>query len=59
RRNAEIFQNAMKMFNPFALSDFAKPDEPSTSGGEADLDTMKRQLAEMQARLDKMGKTDD
>lgn len=53
RRNTEMFDRAMRMFLPFgnepqkAPGETAKPAAPAT-----DLDELKRQLAEMQRRLD-------
>lgn len=53
RRNTEMFDRAMRMFLPFgnepqkSPSETAKPAAPAT-----DLDELKRQLAEMQRRLD-------
>jgi polyhydroxyalkanoate synthesis repressor PhaR len=56
RRNMEMFEKAFGMFAPFARSKenaAATPsDKPAESSG--DIDTMKRQLEEMQKRLDKM-----
>jgi polyhydroxyalkanoate synthesis repressor PhaR len=53
RRNMEMFEKAFGLFAPFVRKDQAasadKPAEPS-----GDIDTMKRQLEEMQKRLDKM-----
>ncbi len=55
RRNMEMFEKAFGMFAPFvrkenqAAADKEKAAEPS-----GDIDTMKRQLEEMQKRLDKM-----
>lgn len=56
RRNMEMFEKAFGMFAPFARGKenaAATPsDKPAESSG--DIDTMKRQLEEMQKRLDKM-----
>ena len=54
RKNMTFFTEAMRMFSPFpkTLSDGGKPeDEPGETG---DLDTLRRQMAEMQAKLDKL-----
>lgn len=58
RRNTELFQNAMRMFMPFggtAAQDDdainAKSNEAPQSVSEADLEAMKKQLADMQAQL--------
>ncbi|MEM1378128.1 MAG: polyhydroxyalkanoate synthesis repressor PhaR [Pseudomonadota bacterium] len=54
RRNMELFQNAMSMFNPFAAGsdeDAApKPSEPESG----DIKSMKEQIAAMQRKLDDM-----
>jgi polyhydroxyalkanoate synthesis regulator protein len=61
RRNMEMFEKTFAMFAPpFAArnktSDAApeKPSPASSSGG--DMDELKRQLDEMQKRIDKLGK---
>jgi polyhydroxyalkanoate synthesis repressor PhaR len=60
RRNTEMFEQAMRMFLPFGAG---RPESPARpAGGEAetpndsDFDTMRRQLDEMQKRLDKLSK---
>ncbi|MEW9617370.1 polyhydroxyalkanoate synthesis repressor PhaR [Shinella sp. S4-D37] len=51
RRNTEMFQQAMKMFTPFANA--AQPKE--TRKAEAkDLDELKEQLRALQTKLDKL-----
>jgi polyhydroxyalkanoate synthesis repressor PhaR len=54
RRNMEMFEKTFAMFAPFARGQ-GKPasDKPQGSGGE--MDELKRQLDEMQKRLDKLG----
>ena len=58
RRNAEMFQNAMRMFTPFPMtgaSEAAKAeDEPDEKPD--DLSELKEQIAAMQRKLDQMGK---
>ena len=59
RRNMEMFQRTFSMFTPFArkAGEAASAGE-SASSGEAkgdDIDTLKRQMEEMQKRLDKLG----
>lgn len=64
RRNAELFQNAMRMFTPFPLAgaagqDSANGEEPTESDGSKsadDLSELKEQIAAMQRKLDQMGK---
>jgi polyhydroxyalkanoate synthesis repressor PhaR len=56
RRNMEMFEKAFGMFAPFARSKENAAATPSDKPAEpsGDIDTMKRQLEEMQKRLDKM-----
>ena len=61
RRNMEMFEKAFGMFAPFVRKESQpaspdKPDKPTEPSG--DIDTMKRQLEEMQKRLDKMTDSD-
>ncbi len=57
KQNLALFENAMKMFNPFA-----NQSKPSSGTGAApppssdNLDSLKSQLDAMQARLDKLAK---
>jgi polyhydroxyalkanoate synthesis repressor PhaR len=60
RRNMEMFEKAFAMFAPPFARGQAKPaadkpagDKPPGAGGE--MDELKRQLDEMQKRLDKLG----
>jgi polyhydroxyalkanoate synthesis repressor PhaR len=55
RRNMEMFEKAFAMFAPFGRPQ-AKPPEPEkpAPAGGSDMDDLKRQLDEMQKRLDKM-----
>ncbi|MEO1746864.1 MAG: polyhydroxyalkanoate synthesis repressor PhaR [Pseudomonadota bacterium] len=60
RRNMEVFQKAMSMFNPFAVA----PEEHGSAAGPAadgtkaasdsDLKSMRDQIADMQRKLDDM-----
>jgi polyhydroxyalkanoate synthesis repressor PhaR len=57
KQNLALFENAMKMFNPFAAQ--SKPDAANGTTGAAggdNLDSLKSQLDAMQARLDKLAK---
>jgi polyhydroxyalkanoate synthesis repressor PhaR len=61
RRNMEMFEKTFAMFAPPFARGQAKPagdkpadDKPASAGGE--MDDLKRQLDEMQKRLDKIGK---
>jgi polyhydroxyalkanoate synthesis repressor PhaR len=64
RRNMEMFERAFTMFAPFPRredqageNDNAK--RASGAGGGGDLDEIKRQMDEMQRRLDRMGDKKD
>jgi polyhydroxyalkanoate synthesis regulator protein len=55
KRNMELFQRAFTMFAPFARRDAqasAVGEKPPHSPGE--LDELKRQLADMQKRLERL-----
>ena len=59
RRNMEMFEKTFAMFSPFARPQQGKPasaasDKPASSGGGSDMDDLKRQLDEMQKRIDRM-----
>lgn len=64
RRNMELFQDAMRMFNPFvaAMGDRSSDEEPAADVEEApkksndELKAMRDQIAEMQRRIESMGK---
>ena len=53
KRNTEMFERAMKMFMPFSAGDTSAPTASSKpeQSGASDLDDMKRQLTEMQAKI--------
>jgi len=53
RRNIEMFQNAMRMFTPFAGAPEAEKPAPERRD---DLQELKDQIAAMQRRLEQMGK---
>jgi polyhydroxyalkanoate synthesis regulator protein len=52
KRNMEMFQRAFTMFLPTAKENVANP--PAETGGD-DIDALKRQVSEMQKKLDKIG----
>ncbi len=60
KQNLALFENAMKMFNPFAnqTKSDAPPAAPQNTGatGPENLDSLKSQLDAMQAKLDKLTK---
>jgi polyhydroxyalkanoate synthesis repressor PhaR len=64
RRNMEMFERTFAMFAPFARREGAASEaekgapKPPTAGGNAgtgEIDDLKRQMEEMQKRLDRMG----
>jgi polyhydroxyalkanoate synthesis repressor PhaR len=52
RRNTEMFDRAMRMFLPFPAAEAAKSAEAKSAPSGSDLDELKRQLADMQKRID-------
>ena len=53
RRNMEMFEKTFAMFMPFARGQKGAGDKPASGGSE--VDDLKRQLEEMQKRIDKLG----
>ncbi len=66
RRNMEMFEKAFSMFTPFARRENkdGTPDKVSAAGGSVpaaaseDIDALKRQIEEMQRRIDKISDKD-
>jgi polyhydroxyalkanoate synthesis regulator protein len=56
RSNMEWFENAMRMFAPFATGMAPKPGGGDGKGKEIELEELKAQLAAMQAQLAKIVK---
>jgi polyhydroxyalkanoate synthesis repressor PhaR len=60
RRNMELFQQTFSMFKPFVpgrtgtVVDASKPAEPAAEDGN--IDDLRRQMKEMQERLERMSK---
>jgi polyhydroxyalkanoate synthesis repressor PhaR len=59
RRNMEMFQRAFSVFSPFARAsgqthESDKPAQPAGGGG-GDIDELKRQLEDMQKKIDRLG----
>ena len=61
RRNTEMFEQAMRMFLPFgggerpaAAPRRRRPEQAAAGGESGDIDALRRQLDEMQKRLDKL-----
>jgi polyhydroxyalkanoate synthesis repressor PhaR len=57
KRNTEMFERAMKMFMPFSAGEGGQsaPTAKSEKEDSSDLDDMKRQLSEMQAKINALG----
>jgi polyhydroxyalkanoate synthesis repressor PhaR len=55
RRNMEMFEKTFAMFMPFARGQGKTSGEKPASGGSSEMDELKRQLEEMQRRIDKLG----
>jgi polyhydroxyalkanoate synthesis repressor PhaR len=60
RRNMEMFERAFAMFTPFVRRDgqATEAEKPPQSGGSSEIDSLKRQLEEMQKRLDRLSEKD-
>ena len=59
KQNLALFENAMKLFNPFANQtkpDTASAAPASAASGSDNLESLKTQLDAMQARLDRLAK---
>jgi polyhydroxyalkanoate synthesis regulator protein len=62
KQNLALFENAMKMFNPFANQ--SRPEDSNNAtgiaakpvGGGENLESLKSQLDALRARLDRMAK---
>jgi polyhydroxyalkanoate synthesis repressor PhaR len=56
RRNMEMFERAFAMFAPFARREAqeAEAGKPPSASSAAEIEDLRRQLAEMQKRLDRM-----
>jgi polyhydroxyalkanoate synthesis repressor PhaR len=64
RRNMELFERTFSMFKPFTAprrTDATAADKPAEGGeakGNDDIDTLRRQMKEMQEKLERMSKDD-
>jgi polyhydroxyalkanoate synthesis regulator protein len=60
RANMGLFTEAMRMFSPFSARNPDKPGELASEGAPprtaSELDGLKRQMAEMQARLEALSR---
>ena len=63
RRNMEMFERTFSMFKPFTApprtSGADKPADEAPKGGADEMETLRRQMKEMQEKLDKMAKETD
>ncbi|MBX6329720.1 MAG: polyhydroxyalkanoate synthesis repressor PhaR [Pseudolabrys sp.] len=57
RRNMEMFEKTLAMFTPFARSQ-SKAESPEKPQPSSEMDELRRQVAELQKRLDKLGGKD-
>ena len=58
RRNMEMFERAFTMFAPFARREDNEEGEKPPPRGGGEIDDLKRQLDEMQRRIDRLGDKD-
>jgi polyhydroxyalkanoate synthesis repressor PhaR len=57
RKNMGFFTDAMRMFAPFAKAPGSAPETKSEQvEGTGDIEALKRQMADMQAKLDKLAR---
>src|SRR6266849_6309740 len=54
RRNMEMFERAFAMFAPFARREGQAAEEDKSQAPGTEIDELKRQLSEMQKRLDRL-----
>lgn len=59
KRNAQIFDQTMRMFSPFPAGGNEAPETENTSSGDGDMDDVKRKLAEMEKRLEALSKSSE
>ena len=57
RNNMQMFTEAMKVFTPFSPKNSTSSENGGESG-DTDIDTLKAQMAEMQAKLNDLAKKD-
>lgn len=54
RKNMSFFTEAMRMFSPFSQNAAGVPEKAAPQEETGELDALRRQMAEMQAKLDKL-----
>ena len=57
RRNMEMFERAFAMFAPFARREAQAAEAEKSAGSGGEIDDLKRQLDDVQKRLDKLTET--
>jgi polyhydroxyalkanoate synthesis repressor PhaR len=57
RRNMEMFERAFAMFAPFARREAQAAEAEKAAGSGTEIDDLKRQLGDVQKRLDKLTET--
>jgi len=58
RRNMEAFERAFSMFMPFVRKEGQAAEAERPAPGTGEIDDLKRQLSDVQKRLDRMGDKD-
>lgn len=53
KRNTKMFENAMRMFSPFPVQ---QSDGEAETDSDADIDSVKKRLADMERRLEELSK---
>ncbi len=59
RRNMEMFERAFSMFLPFAKKEGMMEDAAAAGAGGEDINELKKQVHEMQKRLERLGERND
>ena len=57
RRNMEMFERAFTMFAPFGRREAEAPEPEKSPGPGDEIDDLKRQLDDVQKRLDRLTET--
>ena len=56
RRNTAMFEEYMRMFNPFLAASGKTAEAPKTEAADDELDDLKKQISDMQRRLEGMAR---
>jgi polyhydroxyalkanoate synthesis regulator protein len=57
RNNMAIFENAFRMFSPFAAAATGEPKPAPNAKADGDIDGLRKELADMKSRLDRIADT--